>query len=76
MNANPEFVAANASGASDVPSAIAEMSREALVRLVDSLFRWALKRTGVTRTQILAEIGMDASATRSTTAQGTNQRAH
>ncbi len=37
------------------------MDRDALLALIDSLFRWALRHTGLTRQQIIAQIKRDGS---------------
>jgi hypothetical protein len=44
------------SGAPTVPAGIAAMDHDALVALVESLFRWALRHTGLTRQQIMAQM--------------------
>jgi hypothetical protein len=40
---------------------LATLDRGALLALIDSLFRWALRHTGLTRQQIIAQIMRDGS---------------
>jgi hypothetical protein len=45
-----------------VDEELAAMDREALLALVDGVFRWALRHTGLTRQQIIAQIRRDREA--------------
>lgn len=55
------------SGAPTVPADIAAMDHDALVALVESLFRWALRHTGLTRQQIMAQMRQTDDGARLTT---------
>ena len=52
----------NAAARPPIAGDLATMDRDALLALIDSLFRWALRHTGLTRQQILAQIEREGGA--------------
>lgn len=63
MNTNPETRSLGPTSNAEVrlmeQTDLRAMDRDALLGLTESLFRWALRHTGLTRQQILAQIARD-----------------
>lgn len=58
----PTVATTNTAARRPVADDLTTMDRDALLALIDSLFRWALRHRGLTRQQIIAQIERDGGA--------------